>query len=195
MMKKAAVVPSEKLLPIQRGDFEGIFNAMAGLPVTIRLLDPPLHEFLPHESEQQEEMARRLDTSLRVIQDKVESLNEFNPMLGHRGCRLGITYPEIYEMQVPRHPRSRRQCGIQSRSRNHDSTRGHGQRIYRTQNYDRSRGPRGGSETGKRVAYLVGTMIEIPRAASHRRRNCRTRRVFLVWHQRSHANDLRLLAR
>ncbi|MCE2435162.1 MAG: pyruvate, phosphate dikinase, partial [Candidatus Latescibacteria bacterium] len=90
----------EKLLPIQRGDFEGIFNAMAGLPVTVRLLDPPLHEFLPHESDQQEEMARRLDTSLRVIQDKVESLNEFNPMLGHRGCRLGITYPEIYEMQV-----------------------------------------------------------------------------------------------
>jgi pyruvate,orthophosphate dikinase len=90
----------KKLLPIQRSDFEGIFRAMRGLPVTIRLLDPPLHEFLPHEKDQQQEMAEQLKVSARLIRDKVDSLHEFNPMLGHRGCRLGITYPEIYEMQA-----------------------------------------------------------------------------------------------
>ncbi|MDE3257184.1 MAG: pyruvate, phosphate dikinase [Gemmatimonadota bacterium] len=90
----------EKLLPIQRGDFEGIFRAMRGYPVTIRLLDPPLHEFLPHEPEQQHEMARQMGVPLGTIRKKVQSLHEFNPMLGHRGCRLGVTYPEIYEMQA-----------------------------------------------------------------------------------------------
>ncbi len=90
----------KKLLPIQRADFEGIFKAMNGLPVTIRLLDPPLHEFLPHERDQQKEMAGQMGVSLKQIRDKVAALHEFNPMLGHRGCRLGITFPEIYEMQV-----------------------------------------------------------------------------------------------
>jgi len=90
----------EALLPMQREDFEGIFTAMDGLPVTIRLLDPPLHEFLPTEREQQQQMADRMGISIERIAEKVESLKEFNPMLGHRGCRLGVTYPEIYEMQV-----------------------------------------------------------------------------------------------
>ncbi len=90
----------EKLLPMQRGDFEGIFRAMAGRPVTIRLLDPPLHEFLPHDPEGQREVARALGVTPEEIREKVESLHEFNPMLGHRGCRLGITYPEISEMQA-----------------------------------------------------------------------------------------------
>jgi len=89
-----------KLKPMQREDFEGIFKAMNGLPVTIRLLDPPLHEFVPHEEDQQQEMAEEMGVPLEVIQQKVASLHEFNPMLGHRGCRLGVTYPEIYEMQV-----------------------------------------------------------------------------------------------
>jgi pyruvate, orthophosphate dikinase len=89
-----------KLKPMQRKDFEGIFTAMKGLPVTIRLLDPPLHEFLPHEVPQQKAMAKEMGLTLKQVQDKVASLHEFNPMLGHRGCRLGITYPEIYEMQV-----------------------------------------------------------------------------------------------
>ena len=89
-----------KLKPIQRKDFEGIFKAMNGLPVTIRLLDPPLHEFVPHEEAQQKEMAKQLKLPLAKIKAKVESLHEFNPMLGHRGCRLGITYPEIYQMQA-----------------------------------------------------------------------------------------------
>jgi pyruvate,orthophosphate dikinase len=89
-----------KLLPMQRGDFEGIFRVMDGLPVTVRLLDPPLHEFLPHTDEEIRDVADSLGTSFGEVRHKVESLHEFNPMLGHRGCRLGITYPEIYAMQV-----------------------------------------------------------------------------------------------
>jgi pyruvate,orthophosphate dikinase len=89
-----------KLLPYQRKDFEGIFRAMAGLPVTIRLLDPPLHEFLPQEGKDQEEMARRLRVSTAQVRVEVNRLHEFNPMLGHRGCRLAVTYPAIYRMQA-----------------------------------------------------------------------------------------------
>ena len=89
-----------KLLPFQRKDFEGIFKAMDGHPVTIRLLDPPLHEFLPHDAKGQAEMAKRLKTTAVAVKKKVEALHEFNPMLGHRGCRLSITYPEICKMQV-----------------------------------------------------------------------------------------------
>ncbi len=89
-----------KLLPYQRSDFEGIFKAMAGLPVTIRLLDPPLHEFLPQEKWNQAEMALQLGIKPAVVKAKVDQLHEFNPMLGHRGCRLSITYPAIYRMQA-----------------------------------------------------------------------------------------------
>lgn len=89
-----------KLLPMQRSDFEGIFRAMEERPVTIRLLDPPLHEFLPHDEEGQQEVAKTIGVSAKQIADKVASLHEFNPMLGHRGCRLGITYPEISQMQA-----------------------------------------------------------------------------------------------
>jgi pyruvate,orthophosphate dikinase len=89
-----------KLLPMQKGDFIGIFREMAGLPVTIRLLDPPLHEFLPHEPEQIEALATDMNVPVKKLMEKIESLKEFNPMLGHRGCRLGITYPEIYSMQT-----------------------------------------------------------------------------------------------
>jgi pyruvate,orthophosphate dikinase len=90
----------EKLRPMQRGDFVGIFRAMEGLPVTIRLLDPPLHEFLPHEAEQVRTVARSLGVAESAVADRARRLHEMNPMLGHRGCRLGITFPEIYEMQV-----------------------------------------------------------------------------------------------
>jgi len=90
----------KKLLPYQRSDFEGIFKAMAGLPVTIRLLDPPLHEFLPQDDKSQAEMAKRLKVKPSVVKAKVEQLHEFNPMLGHRGCRLAITYPPIARMQA-----------------------------------------------------------------------------------------------
>jgi pyruvate,orthophosphate dikinase len=89
-----------KLMPMQKSDFIGIFREMKGLPVTIRLLDPPLHEFLPHEPEQIEALAKDMNVPAEKLREKVESLKEFNPMLGHRGCRLGITYPEIYLMQT-----------------------------------------------------------------------------------------------
>ncbi|MHC4912761.1 MAG: pyruvate, phosphate dikinase [Planctomycetota bacterium] len=89
-----------KLLPLQRGDFEGIFKAMSGLPVTIRLLDPPLHEFLPQDAASQAEMARRLKVKPAVVKKKVDQLHEFNPMLGHRGCRLAVTYPAMCRMQA-----------------------------------------------------------------------------------------------
>ncbi|MCA9179287.1 MAG: pyruvate, phosphate dikinase [Planctomycetales bacterium] len=90
----------KKLLPIQRKDFVGIFTAMQGLPVTVRLLDPPLHEFVPHEEAAQKELADHMGVTLQVVKDRVSQLHESNPMLGHRGCRLSITYPEILEMQV-----------------------------------------------------------------------------------------------
>jgi len=90
----------KKLLPYQRKDFVGIFTAMAGLPVTVRLLDPPLHEFLPQDDKSQKEMARRLNVKTSVVKAKVAELHEFNPMLGHRGVRLAISYPEIYRMQA-----------------------------------------------------------------------------------------------
>jgi pyruvate,orthophosphate dikinase len=89
-----------KLMPMQKSDFIGIFREMKGLPVTIRLLDPPLHEFLPHEPQQIEALAKDMNVPAEKLREKVESLKEFNPMLGHRGCRLGITYPEIYLMQT-----------------------------------------------------------------------------------------------
>src|SRR5207247_11388269 len=88
------------LLPLQRADFEGLCRAKKGSPVTIRTLDPPLHEFLPHDPKGQDEMAEELGVPRAVISERVKSLHEFNPMLGFRGCRLGIVYPEITEMQA-----------------------------------------------------------------------------------------------
>jgi pyruvate, orthophosphate dikinase len=98
--KEARVKALDKLLPFQRRDFSGIFKAMDGLPVTIRLIDPPLHEFVPHEAGKQKELAKELGIAPETVARRVEQLHEANPMLGHRGCRLAITYPEILEMQV-----------------------------------------------------------------------------------------------
>src|SRR5439155_1176295 len=98
--KEARVKALDKLLPFQRRDFVGIFQAMDGFPVTIRLIDPPLHEFVPHERGKQEELAAELNIDVQTVVRRVEQLHEANPMLGHRGCRLAITYPEILEMQV-----------------------------------------------------------------------------------------------
>lgn len=89
-----------KLLPLQRSDFEGIFEVMEGRPVTIRTLDPPLHEFLPHTDKDIQELADRMGMTFEAVKNKIESMKEFNPMLGFRGCRLGISYPEITEMQA-----------------------------------------------------------------------------------------------
>ncbi|MEC7565817.1 MAG: pyruvate, phosphate dikinase [Planctomycetota bacterium] len=90
----------KKLLPFQRRDFAGIFTAMKGLPVTVRLLDPPLHEFVPHDEKSQKQLARKMGVSVSKVKERVAQLHEANPMLGHRGCRLSVTYPEILEMQV-----------------------------------------------------------------------------------------------
>jgi pyruvate, orthophosphate dikinase len=98
--KEARVKALDKLLPFQRRDFVGLFKAMDGLPVTIRLIDPPLHEFVPHDRAKQAELAKELGISVETVARRVEQLHEANPMLGHRGCRLAITYPEILEMQV-----------------------------------------------------------------------------------------------
>ena len=158
----------DKLLPIQREDFEGIFRAMKGFPVTIRLLDPPLHEFLPHEREQQREMARQMGVPLGTIRKKVDSLHEFNPMLGHRGCRLGITYPEIYEMQA----RAIFEAAVNVRRRRIKVIPeimiplvGAVKEFAELRNLvDRVADEVMGGGRIK-IDYLVGTMVEVPRAA------------------------------
>ena len=158
----------KKLLPYQRQDFIGIFTAMAGLPVTIRLLDPPLHEFLPQDEKSQKEMARRLKVSPAAVKAKVQELHEVNPMLGHRGVRLAVTYPEIYRMQaraimeaaiaVARKRKkvlpeimiplvgTRREIAYVKKEINDEI-----EKVFK--------------ENKKRVKYLIGTMIEVPRAA------------------------------
>jgi pyruvate,orthophosphate dikinase len=157
-----------KLLPFQRRDFIGIFKAMNGFPVTIRLIDPPLHEFVPHDRDKQEELARKVGVSVEVVARRVEQLHEANPMLGHRGCRLAITYPEILEMQVRAiieaaveckksgikvlpeimHPLTLDKKELQILT---DATHRVANEVFK--------------ETGTKVEYLVGTMIELPRAA------------------------------
>ena len=157
-----------KLLPMQRGDFEGIFEAMDGFGVTIRLLDPPLHEFVPHQTATQKELAQEMGLTLEEVKAKVDSLEEFNPMLGHRGCRLGITYPEITEMQT----RAIIEAALNCKAR--------GMKVF-----PEIMVPLVGSlkelenqaavinitankvfeEKGDTIPYKVGTMIEVPRAA------------------------------
>ncbi|MEM9365320.1 MAG: pyruvate, phosphate dikinase [Planctomycetota bacterium] len=160
----------KKLLPFQRKDFEGIFKAMAGLPVTIRLLDPPLHEFLPHDKTAQKEMADELGLKPAEIKKRAEALHEANPMLGHRGCRLSITYPEILEMQVQAIVEAAINCAKKKvdaqpeimipligtaaelemlRARVEDTI----QKTIQAKKFEGS------------LSILIGTMIEIPRAA------------------------------
>ncbi len=157
-----------KLLPMQRGDFEGLFKAMKGYAVTVRLLDPPLHEFVPHDEKGQKEMAEEMGVDVKKIKAKVESLAEFNPMLGHRGCRLGNTYPEITEMQT----RAIIEAAMNVRAAgtpvhveimvplvgNHKELR------YQKKIIDRT-AEAVFAERNDRIEYMVGTMIEVPRAA------------------------------
>jgi len=157
-----------KLLPIQREDFSGILSAMDGLGVTIRLLDPPLHEFTPNDEASQIEMAERSGISLEVIKAKVESLHEINPMLGHRGCRLGNTYPEITEMQA----RAILQAACDLKLAGKDPKPeimvpliGTVKELKMQEGIIRETAAHVFEEKGIEVDYLVGTMIEIPRAA------------------------------
>jgi len=159
----------EKLLPAQRSDFTEIFEIMAGLPVTIRLLDPPLHEFLPHSEEEFGDVATAAGVTVEVLKRRVSELHEFNPMLGHRGCRLGITYPEIYEMQARAIfeaavavARSSGAAPIPEVMVPLVGTKAELQIIRRL--IDRT-AKAVFEEQGASVDYLVGTMIELPRAA------------------------------
>jgi pyruvate,orthophosphate dikinase len=157
-----------QLLPIQRADFEGIFEARNGLPVTIRLLDPPLHEFLPHGGEESKLLARTLGLPRQDLSRIVESLRETNPMLGHRGCRLGITFPEITEMQG----RAIFEAAVRAMRRGidvrpeimvplvSDVAEFDNQRAILEETAQQVLGAMGES-----VSYLIGTMIELPRAA------------------------------
>jgi pyruvate,orthophosphate dikinase len=157
-----------KLLPMQRADFEGIFEAMDGLPVTIRLLDPPLHEFLPHGGEESKLLARTLGLSRPDLARIVESLRETNPMLGHRGCRLGITFPEITEMQA----RAIFEAAMNADARGIEVrpeimiplvssvTEFENQRDVIEKTAAETLGAKKDS-----IRYLIGTMIELPRAA------------------------------
>ena len=157
-----------KLKPMQRKDFEGIFKAMDGLPVTIRLLDPPLHEFLPHEAPQQREMARQMGVSVARVRRTIASLHEFNPMLGHRGCRLGITYPEIYEMQVEAIIEAAlnvQKRGVRALPEIMIPLVGTVAELAELKRMTDEVAARIMGRRKAEVPYLVGTMIEVPRAA------------------------------
>ncbi len=156
-----------KLLPMQREDFAGIFRAMDGLPVTIRLLDPPLHEFLPREEEEITQLAATMDVPVERLRRTVDALGETNPMLGHRGCRLGIAYPEITEMQARAILEAAcevDEAGIEVHPEVMVPLVGHVEELRHQADLVRGTAEEVFRERGRRVDFLVGTMIEIPRA-------------------------------
>ncbi|WP_053990333.1 pyruvate, phosphate dikinase [Mangrovimonas sp. TPBH4] len=158
----------QELLPMQREDFEGIFEAMEGLPVTIRLLDPPLHEFVPHQLATQKELAEEMHISLTAVKNKVSELEEFNPMLGHRGCRLGNTYPEITEMQtraIIEAALNLKERGITCQPEIMVPLIGTVEEFVAQENIIRNTADTIFEERNDKVDYLIGTMIEVPRAA------------------------------
>ncbi|MDR4988492.1 MAG: pyruvate, phosphate dikinase [Bacteroidales bacterium] len=157
----------DKLLPMQREDFEGIFEAMQDLPVTVRLLDPPLHEFLPHEEPSQKEMAAEMGITIDEVKASVDALHEFNPMLGHRGCRLGNTYPEISEMQtraIIEAALNLKKKGIRAIPEIMIPLTGTQPEYELQAQIVRDTAEKVFEEYGDRIEYLTGTMIEIPRA-------------------------------
>ena len=157
-----------KLLPIQRGDFEGLFKAMNGYPVTVRLLDPPLHEFVPHDEKGQKEMAAEMGVPLAKIVAKVESLAEFNPRLGHRGCRLGNTYPEITEMQaraIIEAAMNVKATGMPVHVEIMVPLVGNHKELRYQKSIIDATAEQVFSERNDKIDYMVGTMIEVPRAA------------------------------
>ena len=158
----------DKLLPYQREDFEGILEAMAGYGVTIRLLDPPLHEFVPHQFATQKELADEMGISIDAVKLKVAELEEFNPMLGHRGCRLGITYPEITEMQtraIIEAALNLKAKGVDARPEIMVPLVGTLAELKNQVKVIRATAETVFAERGDKIDYLLGTMIEIPRAA------------------------------
>jgi len=158
----------KKLLPYQRKDFEGIFKALAGLPATIRLLDPPLHEFLPHDSKQIADLAKKLKVKPAEIQKRVHELHEFNPMLGHRGCRLAISYPEIAEMQVRAIFEAAANVQKKKIKVNPEimvPLVGFSKELELQAEIIHRVAKEVSKEKGVKLSYLVGTMIEVPRGA------------------------------
>ncbi|MDD3117547.1 MAG: pyruvate, phosphate dikinase [Victivallales bacterium] len=153
-----------ELLPLQRGDFIGIFQALEGRPCTVRLLDPPLHEFLPHDDKGQQEMATQLDCSVAEVRALVESLNEFNPMLGHRGCRLGMTYPEVSAMQS--RAIAEAACEVPgSKPEIMVPLVGHVRELAIQKEIILATIAQVEQERGVKLPVKIGTMIEVPRAA------------------------------
>ncbi|HEY6264620.1 MAG TPA: pyruvate, phosphate dikinase [Candidatus Acidoferrum sp.] len=166
--KEARVRALDKLLPFQRRDFIGIFKAMDGFPVTIRLIDPPLHEFVPHERAKQEELARDLKISVETVARRVDQLHEANPMLGHRGCRLCITYPEILEMQVRAIIEAAIECrkaGVEVLPEIMHPLVLDRKELWILEQATRRVADELIKKSGIKLPYLVGTMIELPRAA------------------------------
>jgi pyruvate,orthophosphate dikinase len=157
-----------KLLPFQRDDFAGIFKAMDKYPVTIRLIDPPLHEFVPHDEEKQRELAERIGVPFEKVKHRVEQLHEANPMLGHRGCRLCITYPEILDMQVRAIIEAAVKCkkaGVKVLPEIMHPLVFDRKELQLLEERTRRVADSIIKESGVKVSYLVGTMIEVPRAA------------------------------
>jgi pyruvate,orthophosphate dikinase len=157
-----------KLLPYQREDFIGIFKALKGLPATIRLLDPPLHEFLPHDHAAQQALAQKLNTSVDIISKRVRELHEFNPMLGHRGCRLGISFPEITEMQVRaifEAAADVQKKGIKVKPEVMIPLVGFKKELDLQVEIVHRVAKAVQAEKKQKLSYLVGTMIEVPRGA------------------------------
>ncbi len=157
-----------KLLPFQRSDFEGIFRAMEGYGVTIRLLDPPLHEFVPHQQATQQELANEMGIPLDAVRTKIAELEEFNPMLGHRGCRLGNTYPEITEMQtraIIEAALNVKKEGVKTLPEIMVPLIGTVKELRMQTELIRATAEKVFAERNDRIEYLVGTMIEVPRAA------------------------------
>jgi pyruvate,orthophosphate dikinase len=157
-----------KLLPYQREDFEGIFRALEGRPATIRFLDPPLHEFVPHDDQAQADLARKLGIPVERVRARVAALHEFNPMLGHRGCRLGISFPEISEMQaraVFEAAAKVQADGIKVRPEIMIPLVGFKKELDNQVDIVHRVAATVQKETGQKIKYLVGTMIEIPRGA------------------------------
>ena len=156
-----------KLLPMQRSDFEGIFEAMQGLPVTVRLLDPPLHEFVPQQLSAQKELAEELHISLAAVKGKIAELHEFNPMLGHRGCRLGNTFPEITEMQtraIIEAALNLKAKGIGTKPEIMVPLIGTVKEFVEQEKIIRATADTVFKERNDSIDFMVGTMIEIPRA-------------------------------
>ena len=188
-----------RLLPFQRDDFHELFRIMGDLPVTIRLLDPPLHEFLPHADAELEEVAHALGANIEAMRRRAAELAEANPMLGHRGCRLGVTYPEIYEMQARaifegalmvaketgKAPVPEIMIPLVGMTKELEITRAQVDKVAEEVF----------AEAGRRIEYSVGTMIELPRAAMIADKIAEVGGLLQLRHQRPDADRVRPVAR